>query len=380
VVEPDEVIDCGDGSIEIAGTTINDHAVFHKLSFRDVIAKSSDVGVIRVAQKLGGRAAFEQWIRKFGFGAPTGIELPGESRGLLRKSEQWSALSLASLSFGQEIGVTALQMTMAMGAVANGGYLMKPQIVKRVETASGEVKQQFLPTAVRTVMQPSTVETLTDLLKGVVTSGTGKRAAVPGYTVAGKTGTAQMIGPGGAYSMIDHVASFVGFVPASRPALVILVSLERPRGANNEGGGVAAPVFARIAEQALRRLAVPSDDPAHVLRPTADPAPLVTTASYAPTPKPMPVRANNADLGGMPSVVGLTAREAAAVAVHQGLMVELRGSGRVVEQSPEAGQPLEPGMTCRLTLERGGWVAPAAAAAASAPAVPADGRLAQVSP
>jgi cell division protein FtsI (penicillin-binding protein 3) len=378
VVDPDEIIDCGGGSIEIGGLRINDHAVFHNLSFRDVIAKSSDVGVIKVAQKLGGRVAFEQWIRKFGFGAPTGVELPGESSGIFRRSDQWSALSLASLSFGQEIGVTALQMTMAMGAVANGGYLMKPLIVKQVETADGEVKQSFLPSAVRTVIQPSTVETLTDILKGVVTNGTGKRAAVPGYTVAGKTGTAQMIGPGGGYSMVDHVASFVGFVPAARPALVILVSLERPRGPNNEGGGVAAPVFARIAEQALRRLAVPSDDASHVLRPTADPAALVTRASYTPTPKPMPARPASAE-GAMPSVIGLTAREAAAVAVRQGLMVELRGSGRVVEQVPDAGQPLEPGMTCRLVLERGGWLD-----APNTPAVPvasaADGRVAQVTP
>jgi cell division protein FtsI (penicillin-binding protein 3) len=372
-VVPDEIIDCGGGFIEIAGQRINDHAVFFNLSFRDVIARSSDIGVIKVAQRMG-RTTFEQWVRKFGFGEPTGIELPGESRGLFKRSEQWSALSLASMSFGQEIGVTALQMTAAMAVVANGGYLMKPLIVKQVETADGEVKRTVNKVAVRTVLQPSTVDTLTDILRGVVLHGTGKKAAVPGYAVAGKTGTAQMIDANGSYSMIDHVASFVGFVPASRPALVILVSLERPRGANNEGGAVAAPVFSRIAEQALRHLAVPSDDPEHVLRPTADPLPLVTKASLVETP---PVVAATAG-GGMPSLVGLTAREAAAAAVHQGLMVELRGSGRVVDQVPQAGQPLEPGMTCRLVLERDTHVdhppTPTPTPAA------ADDRVAQVTP
>jgi cell division protein FtsI (penicillin-binding protein 3) len=191
--------------------------------------------------------------------------------------------------------------------------------------------------------------------------------------VAGKTGTAQMIDARtGGYSMVDHVASFVGFVPASRPALVILVSLERPKGANNEGGDVAAPVFSRIAAQALRRLAVPPDDAARVLRPRVDPGPLVTTASTA---APAPVHAVGRG-NAMPSLTGLSAREAAALAVRHGLMVDLDGSGRVVGQRPPPSHPIEPGQTCHLVLERHGW----AALPAAAPTASHDPRVAQVHP
>jgi cell division protein FtsI (penicillin-binding protein 3) len=167
VVDPDETIDCGNGFIEIAGTRIDDHHVFDQLTFRDVIAKSSDIGVIRVAQRLG-RESFNRYMRAFGFGTATGVELPGESSGLLRPPSRWSALSLASLSFGQEVGVTALQITSAVGAVANGGYLMKPYVVRAMEDAAGRVVKSYKPVAVRRVLEPHTVEVLTDLLKGVV--------------------------------------------------------------------------------------------------------------------------------------------------------------------------------------------------------------------
>jgi len=348
VVDPDETIDCGHGFIEIAGMRINDHRVFDQLTFRDVMAKSSDIGVIRVAQRLG-RESFNRYMREFGFGTATGVELPGESSGLLRPPARWSALSLASLSFGQEIGVTALQIASAVGAVANGGYLMKPYVVRALEDASGRVVQSFKPVAVRKVLEPHTVEILTDVLKGVVKNGTGTKAALAGYTVAGKTGTAQKIDGSGRYSMADHVASFVGFVPASRPALVILVSLDTPRGALNHGGDVAAPVFARVAEDALRHLAVPSEDPGRVLRATGSAATTAQPAAYRPeaalpAPDPDPTR--------MPDLRGRPAREAAIAAARRGLAVTLRGSGRVAEQSPEPGTTLEPGMVCLLTLSR----------------------------
>jgi cell division protein FtsI (penicillin-binding protein 3) len=349
VVDPDETIDCGGGFIEIAGTRINDHRVFDQLTFRDVIAKSSDIGVIRVAQRLG-RESFNRYMRAFGFGLPTGVELPGESSGLLRPTARWSALSLASLSFGQEIGVTAIQITAAVAAVANGGYLMKPFVVRSLEDAAGRVVKSYKPVAVRRVLEPRTVEVLTDLLKGVVRDGTGEKAALPGYTVAGKTGTAQKIDDSGRYSMSDHIASFVGFVPASRPALVILVSLDTPRGALNHGGDVAAPVFARVAEDALRHLAVPSEDPDRVLRATVHRAFSATPAAYHPaTPE---AAAAEADPGVMPDLTGRPAREAAIAAARRGLAVELRGSGRVVSQAPEPGTRLEPGMVCLLRLSR----------------------------
>lgn len=350
VVDPDEVIDCGGGAVEVAGTVIHDHQVFKELAFRDVIGKSSDVGVIRVAQRLG-RENFSRYVREFGFGVPTGVELPGESGGLLRPTSKWSALSLASLSFGQEVGVTALQLATAVSAVANGGTLMRPMIVRQVESASGEIVKVGAPAAVRRVLEEKTVDTLTDLLKGVVARGTGRRAAVPGYEVAGKTGTAQKIDATGRYSAVDHVASFVGFAPASRPALVILVSLDSPRGTSNQGGDVAAPLFARIAERALRHLAIAPDDSEGRLParpPSAEGLLLASTPEVAaPHSAPSVLGAT-----AMPDLRGRSAREAAIEAARRGLIVELKGSGWVVAQDPEAGSEIMPGMTCALRLGR----------------------------
>jgi cell division protein FtsI (penicillin-binding protein 3) len=346
VVSPDEMIDCGNGSIEIAGIRINDHAVFTRLPFRGVIAHSSDVGVIRVAQRVGAEG-FDAYVRRFGFGSPTDVGLPGEASGILRPTSRWSALSLASLSFGQEIGVTALQMTAAVGAVANGGYLMRPRIVRRIEDPDGRVVQDFKPLAVRRVLEPETVDTLTAILREVVTSGTGRQAAIAGYSVAGKTGTAQKVDASGAYSMIDHVASFVGFAPVSRPAVVVLVSLDTPRGPKNEGGDVAAPVFARVTETALRALAVPPDDASRVIRMVPwTPERLTRIARRAPEPLPAP----SAAPGRMPDLLGRSAREAAIAAARRGLIVELSGSGRVVEQSPAPGVEIASGGACRLIL------------------------------
>jgi cell division protein FtsI (penicillin-binding protein 3) len=352
VIAPGELLDCGNGRIEIAGTVINDHQVFDRLSFAQVVARSSDIGMIRVAQRLG-RENFARYVRDFGFGAPTGIDLPGESAGLFRPTARWSALSLPSLSFGQEIGVTALQITMATAAVANGGYLMRPLIVKRVEDNQGRLIRETKPLVVRRVLEPETVDTLTSILQQAVSAGTGHRAAVPGYVVAGKTGTAQKVDATGRYSMIDHVASFVGFAPAARPALVVLASLDTPRGEHNEGGDVAAPLFARVAEGALRVLAVPPDDGARVLRAVAVVPDNLTPVAYRPR---APVRPQVApptdDPALMPDLRGRPAREAAIAAARRGLVVELRGSGQVIAQTPEAGAEIEPGLTCLLTLGR----------------------------
>jgi cell division protein FtsI (penicillin-binding protein 3) len=352
VVAPGEVLDCGNGRIEISGTVINDHAVFDRLSFADAVAKSSDIGMIRVAQRLG-RENFARYMRDFGFGAPTGVELPGESAGLLRPTGRWSALSLPSLSFGQEIGVTGLQITMAAAAIANGGYLMKPILVKRVEDAEGRVVRDAKPVVVRRVLLPDTVDTLTEILRAVVSEGTGRKAAVPGYVVAGKTGTAQKVDATGRYSMVDHVASFVGFAPAARPALVILASLDSPRGPANQGGDVAAPLFARVAEAALRILAVPPDDPGRVLRAVEPAVESVVPAAYRPQGASRPAPPAPAEEPGfMPDLRGRSAREAAIAAARRGLVVELRGSGHVVAQSPEPGTEIEPGNTCVLILDR----------------------------
>ncbi len=352
VVSPDEVIDCGNGALQVAGVTINDHAVYSQLSFRDVIAKSSDVGVARVAQRLG-RQQFERYLRDFGFGQPTGIELPGEARGLLRPVARWSELSLPTLAFGQEVAVTGIQMASAAAVVANGGYLMKPHVVAAVEERDGRVVRRSRPEAVRRVLEVGTTDTLIELMEGVVKTGTGRRAALSGYTVAGKTGTAQKALPRGGYSMEDHVASFVGIVPSRRPAFVLLVSLDTPRGQFNQGGDVAAPLFARIAEPALRHLGVPPEDPERVLRlpPRQPDGRLQASWPAAPAPPPLAVRPPG-EAALMPDLRGRSAREAAVWAARSGLVVELQGSGDVLEQRPAPGEPLEDGSSCVLTLGR----------------------------
>jgi membrane peptidoglycan carboxypeptidase len=183
-----------------------------------------------------------------------------------------------------------------------------------------------------------------------VKSGTGRKAAIDGYGVAGKTGTAQKIDATGHYSAVDYVASFVGYVPASHPALVVLVSLDSPKGLH-EGGQVAAPVFARVAEQTLRARAVPSDDPNRVLDVRAE-TPGVTQAAYHPAPRVIPPPAAEGDARVMPDLKGISARDAAIAVGRRGLAVELRGTGRVVAQEPAPGTEIEPGMTCVLTLSR----------------------------
>jgi len=349
VVSPLEVIDCGNGFIEIAGTRINDHAVFSSLTFQNVIAKSSDIGVIRVAQRLG-TEKFYTSMKAFGFGTRTGIGLPGEASGLLRNPKAWSALSLASMSFGQEVGVTAIQMASAAAVIANGGYWMRPYIVKRVEEPWGELVREYSPVAERKVLEPETADRVMGLLREVVISGTGRKARVEGFEVAGKTGTAQKIDASGRYSMVDHVASFVGFVPASRPALVVLVSLDTPKGDHNEGGDVAAPLFARIANEAVRLLAIPPDDPTRNIRLVTYSPETVAKTTFAAerAHEAAPVPADDPRI--MPDLRGFSLREAALMAARHGLSVEIHGSGVVARQTPLPGTPLEPGMSCSLEL------------------------------
>jgi cell division protein FtsI (penicillin-binding protein 3) len=367
VVSPLEVIDCGNGFIEIAGTRINDHAVFSFLTFQDVIAKSSDIGVVRVAQRIG-TARFYESMKAFGFGTRTGLGLPGETAGLLKSPRSWSALSLASMSFGQELGVTAIQMASAAAVIANGGYWMRPFIVKRVEEPWGGTVREVVPMAERKVIEPETADRVMNLLREVVISGTGKKARVEGFDIAGKTGTAQKIDASGRYSMIDHVASFVGFVPASRPSLVVLVSLDSPRGVKNEGGDVAAPLFAKIAGEAVRLLAIPPDDPTRNIRlVTYSPDP-VPRAAFATARAAEGSKQGDGDPRLMPDLRGLSLREAALLAARRGLAVEIHGAGVVISHTPLPGTPIEPGMSCSLDLSQ---TSPSATPALRAAALPA---------
>jgi cell division protein FtsI (penicillin-binding protein 3) len=245
VIRAEDELDCEMGGITLLGIRIRDHKPFGRLTFAQVVEKSSNVGVIKVAWRLGDERLYRT-IHAFGFGRPTGIDLPGESPGILHPVERWRPLAKAYVSFGQGVSVTAIQLAAAAGAVANGGRLLRPQVVAAV--GPGPLGRD--PIEAGRPIAPSTAAALVPLLEGVVLAGTGKAASVPGYRVAGKTGTAQIPVAGG-YSRSGHLPGFVGFAPADRPVLVGAVVIAEPRGWEYHGGQVAAPVFGEIARQVL---------------------------------------------------------------------------------------------------------------------------------
>ena len=254
LVKADDVFDCEMGGITLFGIHIRDHKPYGRLSFADVIAKSSNVGVIKAALRLGDRRLY-QTIRGFGFGQPTGIDLPGEASGILHSVEHWGPLAKAYISFGQGISVTPLQLAAATAAVANGGTLLKPHVVEAVSRGEVRVPRYPEPPVVgRPISAPAAAE-VSRLLEGVVISGTGKSAAIAGYRVAGKTGTAQIPVRGG-YLRGGYLPSFVGYAPAGRAAVVGVVAIAEPQGNEYYGAQVAAPVFGSITRQVLLYLGV----------------------------------------------------------------------------------------------------------------------------
>ncbi|MGA7991246.1 MAG: penicillin-binding protein 2, partial [Thermoanaerobaculia bacterium] len=250
-------IDCGGGTLTIGSTTIHEHAgkAWSALTIGDVLAHSSNIGIAHVALGLG-RGPFYKAVRSFGFGQKTGVELEGETAGLVRDTSQWSALSLPTMAFGQEIGVTVLQMGRAYAAIANGGFLPTVHVVESVKrSGSAEFRSMPRPEP-RRILGEGTARQMRRLLARVVEMGTGKAAAIPGYSAAGKTGTAQKAVPGAGYSKDRYVASFIGFAPAEKPRAVIAVVVDEPHG-QTYGGDVAAPVFSRIGSEVMRLLREP---------------------------------------------------------------------------------------------------------------------------
>jgi cell division protein FtsI (penicillin-binding protein 3) len=364
VIKPTDRVYGENGAITVANATIHDWKKYGWLTFTEVLQNSSNVGSIKVGLMLG-KERYYKYMTAFGFGTPTNLGLPGESRGQLRPPGQWSGLSLATMSIGQEISVTAVQMVSAFGAVANGGRLMQPQIIRAVLDGQGREIRSFEPIAVRQVISPDTARTLTEMMVNVVRNGTGHNAAIPGYDVAGKTGTAQKMDPATRrYSRAPGVLSFVGFAPADDPRLAMIVLLDEPK---NEkwGSEAAAPIFAAIGREALRYLNVAPRD--------SSPVPIVRgeLASAAPD-RPRPgagsggqpaleaVAAGPADATDaapapaadaiMPRLAGLSLRQAMETLAPHGVRLEISGRGVVTSQQPLPGAPLPPGTVCRLHL------------------------------
>lgn len=246
------------GWIKYHGHIFHDIHIHGSQNLTDIVKNSCNVGVIQVGTRLDEKA-FERSIRRFGFGALTEINLPGEVEGLVRNSKNWSKISLASISIGQEISVTPIQLIMAISAVANRGTLMKPMIVKEILDSEENRIKVFKPKPIRQVVSVDTASTMTKILEEVVSNGTGTRAKLSGYRVAGKTGTAQKFDFSiGKYSKDKYSSWFVGYVPAENPKIAILVLLDEPKG-SYYGGTVAAPVFKEIASKVLPYLSVPTN-------------------------------------------------------------------------------------------------------------------------
>jgi cell division protein FtsI/penicillin-binding protein 2 len=387
LVSVDDEFDCEMGAMWIDRRRIRDHHPYGILTVPQVLMKSSNIGTIKIGYRVGSEKLHD-YIRRFGFGAKTGVNLPGEIGGLVRPLERWSDASLASLSMGQEIGVTAVQMAGLFGTIANGGVRVKPRIVRAIRESGAQEVPLERPPAERVVSQ-DTAATMQAILEQVVQNGTGRLAQIQGYRVAGKTGTAQMINPvTRAYSDGMYLASFCGFAPVNNPAVVGVVMLFDPRGQFYYGGRIAAPVFSTVVRQALRILDVPpssipmlpvrppaevdavlladfiegrandlEDEPIFPGRnearprsgPTGREAPALETVAEDRSRRPGSVVTETLDQEPhgasltAPDVLGLTMREVFALGAQHGIPIEPHGSGLAQQQHPGPNEALSVG-------------------------------------
>jgi cell division protein FtsI (penicillin-binding protein 3) len=432
-VKPTDVVDCQEGSIDIAGHKIHDWHPFGDLSVADILANSSDVGTIKIGLRLGAPKLY-QYMQSYGFGQPTGVDLPGESKGLMRRLENWTPISVGSISMGQEVGVTPIQILTVMSAIANGGMIIRPHVVGDLRTGIQDIVPESQP-APRRVMQATTAATMRGMLEGVVLHGTGEFAHLDGYTAGGKTGTAQKIDPAtGRYSKTQYNASFVGFAPLNTPAITVLVTLDSPVGLH-EGGQVAAPVFHRVAQQVLEYLNVPHDVPmdskTQVAReqnrraelgmmadaadfsfdsdtdnileapaaPNSDanasaapsvPAPDAARASAASAPAsaaphnvaippaakvaaPQTVELDEGAGVQVPNLVGENVRDVTEQCEHLGLVPILAGGGVALSQSPPPGSSVRRGTRVTIEFGRAAAATPSRASAGVSPQSPPGG-------
>jgi cell division protein FtsI (penicillin-binding protein 3) len=373
LAKPDDHIDCQMGSITIAKRVIHDHHSFGNLTIAEALAKSSNVAAIKLGLRVGDPTMYD-YITRFGFGSRTGIELPGETAGMVHPLRRWLPSSIGSIAIGQEVGVTPLQMAAAFGALANDGVRIAPHLIREIRNAAGVPVYRPTPEQ-RRVISKETAGALRGMLEGVTLNGTAKKAQLDGYTAAGKTGTAQKIDTKTkTYSKTKFVASFVGFAPVNNPAVVIVVVIDEP-GGSYHGGEVAAPVFRQIAEQILPEMGViPDTDfkgPELVARALQTPAEISKLrqdetrqeASRAATMPRVKARDNN---GGeivyavatgnailMPDLRGRSVRDVARACTQLGMQVEARGDGgRVLGQMPQPGAELREGQTVYVDFGR----------------------------
>ncbi len=376
ILPVDAIIETGPGTFRLGNRVIDEFEGhnYGTLSLKDVIVKSSNVGAVKIGLKIGAER-FGLYAQRFGFGKPTSPDFPSESPGILWPAARLTDSGVASMSMGYQVSVTPLQMAAAMSAVANGGTWIEPRVVHAV-TRDG-VRTVVEPQKKRRVISNATALEMLPILEAVVENGTGKLARVPGYSVAGKTGTADKIVDGRYVGHMQNV-SFLGFVPSRNPAITVIVMIDTPRVGSDTGGQVAAPIFERIARASLRHLGVPPDlaplapvvlarrqEPGSTSVPgtsvpgatsvpgTAAATPMIVTVGAGATGGATSAMAGAADHGPiLPDLRGLSAREALRTLARLGLMSRVKGTGLVVEQMPPPGSVLERGATCTLILDR----------------------------
>ena len=351
IIGLEDPVDASGGRIRL-GSRVIDEAAGHDyrvLSFTDVIVKSSNVGAIKVGLKLGPQR-LGTYIRRFGFGSRLSPDFPAETAGIVWDPAHVDESALASMAMGYQVGVTALQMAAAVSSVANGGSLMEPRVVRALIQDGRRIVVR--PRRIRTTVNSKTAAQLTGIMEAVVERGTATAAKIPGYAIAGKTGTAAKV-VNGHYSHTAYNASFVGFIPSRRPALTIIVVIDSPRAGTYYGGTVAAPIFKRIAEASLQQLGIAPtvDAPPPVLVERHQPQLAIPTVAAALTPSILSVE-TPANLQTLPDFRGLSAREVVRTLTRIGMTARLSGEGFVVEQDPAPGAPIERGAACEVRLAR----------------------------
>jgi cell division protein FtsI (penicillin-binding protein 3) len=340
-----DIFFCENGAYVLPGKTIRDVKKHGWLSLDHIIKYSSNIGAAKIAEQVG-RDKFYHYIREFGFGQKTGIDLPGEATGIIRRPKTWSKVGLGNIAFGQGIAVTSIQLITAISAIANGGNLLKPYVVDKIVDSKGNIINQSHPVIIRRILSEKVAETMNSILTGVVREGgTGTRAASSYYEAAGKTGTAQKVDSlVGGYYEDRFISSFVGFVPSNQPRLVILVVIDEPQGIPY-GGRVAGPVFKNIAERSLQYLNIP---------PTKGPI-LTKVSTRKMRWQPPKGAIHEAIRRGkpsrkMPDLSGLSIRAALNRIRSLELLVAVSGSGGVVAQQPRPGTVVGKGDACFLTF------------------------------
>ena len=349
VVRTSDSFFCENGSYTVYDRTIHDTSKHGWLTVQQIIKFSSNIGASKVGEKMG-RERFYRYISAFGFGEKTRINLPGEGKGIVRHPRYWAPVALDTISFGQGISVTGIQLVTALSAIANGGFLMKPYVIEKIMDEKDEVVQSFQPEIVRKVISEQTAKKVTMLLKATTEKGgTGEGAVPAGYEVAGKTGTAQKVDSLlGGYSEDRYTSGFMGFAPAEEPRLVLLVVIDEPQG-NNYGGVVAAPVFRAITEKVLSYLhVVPKGT--MIVKNEIDLTPQKAVWISQPMIDGVKV-GKGAGIVVMPDLTGLSMRNALSRMEGKGLIIKVSGKGKVVEQVPRAGTVIEIGDICYLKFQ-----------------------------